>query len=306
MNTRPLIIDTDPGIDDAIALAMLMFDPRIDIKLISTVGGNVGVDLTTRNVLNLLTFWGKRIPVAKGATKPIIRKVVSAASIHGDSGMDGYDFPEADTSLLTGETAVEAMHRVVNESDTPVTIMCIGPLTNLALLLRVFPDDSQKIAEVVFMGGSTERGNLGVLSEFNAGYDPEATSIVVDSGLKLTMVPLDVGWKALVFPEDSARIKDLNRTGAMLAQLLGKYRGRGMRNGLRMYDGCAAAYILAPELFTVDHLPVTVELRGELTAGATLVDMRGYLGKEANVDVTLDIDAAAFTEHLLAQLSLCN
>ena len=306
MTAKPIIVDTDPGIDDAIALAMALFDPSLDVRLITTVGGNVGVDLTTRNVLNLLTFWGKPIPVAKGATRPIVATPISAANVHGDSGMDGYDFPEPDTSNVLDETAVEAMHRVLRTSDEPVTIVCLGPLTNLALLLRVFPGDADRIREVIFMGGSTERGNLGVLSEFNAGYDPEATAIVADSGLALTMVPLDVGWKALVYPEDSARIKDLNRTGDMLAKLLERYRGRGMRSGLRMYDGCAVAYLLAPELFTVERTRVSVELRGALTAGATLVDLKGYLGLPPNMDVTVDIDAAGFTALLLSKLSNCN
>lgn len=302
----PVIIDTDPGIDDAIAIAIAAFDPALDIRLITTVGGNVGVEMTTDNTLKLMEFWGLDIPVAQGASAPLVRPAQEASDVHGDSGMDGYDFPAPDREKLLPEHAVSAMRRVLADAEHPVTFVCLAPLTNLALLLRMHPEVKERIARVIFMGGSTERGNKGVLSEYNIHCDPEAADIVLRSGLKLSMVPLDVGWKALVYPEDSARIRGINKTGEMVHGLLSRYRGVGMRNGLKMYDGCAVAYLLKPELFKTVAAPVVVELNGTYTAGATLVDFRGYLGMTPNVDVATDVDPVAFTDFLLAQLALCN
>lgn len=219
--------------------------------------------------------------------------------------MEGYAFPAPDRSQLLPETAVEAMHRQLQASAEPVTIVCLAPMTNLALLLREHPEDQDRIARVVFMGGSTQRGNKGVLSEFNVHADPEAADIVLRSGLPLVMLPLDAGWRALVYPEDSARIRELNETGAMIHGLLSRYRGIGLRNGLKMYDGCAIAYLLEPNLFTMQEAPVVVELDGKYTSGATLVDFRGYLGIDANVSVATDVDASGFTELLLNRIDAC-
>lgn len=307
MQKIPIIIDTDPGIDDAIAIAMAIADERLDVRLFTTVGGNVGVDKTTDNMLKLREFFGLQgIPVARGCARPLVRQPQEASNVHGDSGMDGWDFPEPDRSVLDEEHAVMAMHRVLAASDVPVTVVCLAPLTNLALLLRLYPDDAALIERVVFMGGSTQRGNKGVLAEYNIYCDPEAADIVLRSGLPLAMVPLDVGWKALVMPEDSARIKELGRTGEMVHGLLSRYRGGGLATGLKMYDGTAIAYLLEPEMFTVEHVPVAVELDGGMTKGATLVDLKGYLGMEPNCDVAVDIDADAFSTFLLQQLQRCN
>lgn len=301
----PVIIDTDPGIDDAIALAMALFDDRLDVSLITTVAGNVDVTKTTDNALKLLEFWGLDIPVAVGAARPLVRDPQYETAVHGVSGMEGYEFPSPNRNRLLTETAVEAIHRTLQASAEPATIVCLAPMTNLALLLREHPEDRERIARVIFMGGSTQRGNKGVLSEFNVHADPEAADIVLRSGLPLVMIPLDVGWKALVYPEDSARIRELNSTGAMIHGLLSRYRGIGLKNGLKMYDGCAIAYLLEPDLFTMQEAPVAVELNGTYTSGATLVDFRGYLGLDPNALVATDVDAAGFTELLLNRIDAC-
>lgn len=305
MEQTPVIIDTDPGIDDAIAIAMAIADERLDVRLFTTVGGNVGVEKTTANMLKLVEFFGLDVPVAQGCARPLVREPQEASNVHGDSGMDGYDFAEPDATRLDPEHAVLAMHRVLAETDR-VTIVCLGPLTNLAMLLRLFPADADRIDRVVFMGGSTQRGNKGVLAEYNVYCDPEAADVVLRSGLRLGMVPLDVGWKALVMPEQSARIAKLGRTGEMVHGLLSRYRGGGLATGLKMYDGTAIAFLLEPDMFTVEHAPVAVELHGSMTAGATLVDLKGYLGMEPNCDVAVDIDADAFSSFLLQQLERCN
>ncbi|GIP56631.1 ribonucleoside hydrolase RihC [Paenibacillus sp. FSL W8-0186] len=306
MNKRPIIIDTDPGIDDAVALAIALYSEKLDVRLITTVAGNVGLDKVTLNALKLLKFFKKDIPVAMGADRPLIKAPIDASNVHGSTGMDGYDFEEPSKELLLQENAVNAMHRVIMESEQPITLVPIGPLTNIALLLRMYPEVKEKIAEVVIMGGSTARGNAGVMAEFNIFADPEAAKIVFHSNLPVVMVGLDVGLKALVYPEDSERLKDMNETGQMIYQLFQKYRGGSMKTGLKMYDSCAIAYLLQPEMFTVADTFVDIELSGSLTSGCTVVDLKGYLGQENNAKVCVDIDPQMFKTWFLDGLSKCN
>ncbi|MHA0858123.1 ribonucleoside hydrolase RihC [Paenibacillus sp. CMAA1364] len=306
MNTRPIIIDTDPGIDDAVALAIALFSEELDVRLITTIGGNVGLDKVTANALRLLHFFGKDVPVALGADRPLIKEPIDASNIHGSSGMDGYDFEEPTKDLVIKENAVNAMYRVIMESKEPITIVPIGPLTNIALLVKVYPEVKEKIAEIVLMGGSASRGNSGVMSEFNIHADPEAAKIVFDSKVPIVMVGLDVGLNALVYPEDSEQLKTMNETGKMIYQLFQKYRGGSMKKGLKMYDSCAIAYLLQPEMFEVVETFVDVELTGALTTGCTVVDLKGYLGKENNAKVCMEIDADMFKKWLLDGLKKCN
>ena len=167
LKKRPIIIDTDPGIDDALAIAIALFSGELDVRLITTVAGNVSIEKVTRNALRLLSFFGKEVPVAMGARKPLIGPLVDASDIHGASGMEGFDFPEPREDLLLQENAVNAMRRVIMASEEPITLVPIGPLTNIALLLSMYPEVSEHIREIVMMGGSVTRGNKGVMSEFN-------------------------------------------------------------------------------------------------------------------------------------------
>ncbi len=306
MNKRKIIIDTDPGIDDAVALALALFSEELDVKLITTVAGNVSIEKVTKNVLKLLPFYGKKVPVAMGASRPLIGEAIDASGIHGASGMDGYDFPEEDRSLLLDKSAIDAMHDVLMASEEKITIVPIGPLTNIALLLRVYPEVASKIDEIILMGGTVGRGNSGVYAEFNIEADPEAARMVFESGLPIVMVGLDVGLKALVYPEDSEKIKDMNKVGNMFYHLFKQYRGGSFKVGLKMYDSCALAYLLKPELFEVVETYVGIETRGEFTRGATAVDLKGYLGKEPNAKVTVDIDEEKFKEWFLQAINDCN
>lgn len=306
MTKRPIIIDTDPGIDDAVALAIALYSDVLDVRLITTVAGNVSVDKVTKNALKLLHFFDKPIPVAVGANEPLIKEAIDASDIHGSTGMDGFDFEEPTVNLVLKENAVNAMYRVIMESEEPITLVPIGPLTNIALLLKTYPEVKSNIAEIVLMGGSTARGNAGVMSEFNIYADPEAAKIVFKSGLPLVMVGLDVGLKALVFPEDSAKLKDMNKTGNMIYQLFQKYRGGSMKTGLKMYDSCAIAYLLKPEMFQVQDTFVDVELSGSLTTGCTVVDLKGYLKQPSNAKVCVDIDPNMFKLWFMDSLQKCN
>lgn len=306
MTTRPIIIDTDPGIDDAVALAIALYSEKLDVRLITTVAGNVGLDKVTFNALRLLKFYNKNVPVALGADRPLIKDPIDASDIHGSSGMDGFDFEEPSEELVLKENAVNAMYRVIMDSKEPMTIVPIGPLTNIALLLKMYPEVKNNIAEIVFMGGSASRGNAGVMSEFNIFADPEAAKIVFQSELPIVMVGLDVGLKALVYPEDSAQLKDMNKTGNMIYQLFQKYRGGSMKTGLKMYDSTAIAYLLQPEMFQVVDTFLDVELHGTMTTGCTIVDLKGYLGKPHNAKVCIDIDPQMFKQWFMDSLKKCN
>ena len=183
--------------------------------------------------------------------------------------------------------------------------MPIAPLTNIALLLKTFPEVKGHIREIVMMGGSASRGNKGVMSEFNVATDPEAAKIVFDSGLPLVMAGLDVGWKALVLPEDSAKLPSLGEVGRMAYCLFQKYRGGSMKTGLKMYDSCAIAYLLEPSMYQMEEATVDIELAGSMTAGCTVVDLKGYLGRPHNAKVCMDIDQERFRAWFLEKIATC-
>ncbi|MBP1041127.1 ribonucleoside hydrolase RihC [Vagococcus sp. BWB3-3] len=303
--SRAIILDTDPGIDDAIAIALALSSKKLDIQLFTTVMGNVSLEKVTQNLLKLLAFFEKNIPVAKGAALPLLKDVIDASDIHGNSGMDGYEFPEEASHLLSKNHAVIEMHNQLMKNTGKTTIVAIGPLTNLALLLRMYPESVKQIDEIVLMGGSVSRGNKGVLSEFNIAVDPEAAKIVFESGLPIAMVGLDVGLKALVYPEDSEKIKAMNKTGDMMYHLFKKYRGGSFKTGLKMYDSCAVAYLLAPEMFDIETTFVGVEINGTYTSGATVVDLKGYLGQQPNAKVCVDIDENVFKKWFMESIERC-
>lgn len=301
---KKIIIDTDPGIDDAVALAVALFSEELDIKLITTVAGNVEIDKVTENSLKLLTFFNKKIPVAKGASKPLTRKSFIASHVHGISGMDGYDFSAVDRSNLVNLDASEAIHKVLEESAENFTIIAIGPLTNIANLLLKYPESKNKIEKIVLMGGNIGRGNAGIFSEFNFKVDPEAADIVFNSDLELVMCPLEIGKKAVIKKDVAMKIKDLNRTGYMLYSLLNKYGDGNFEHGLRMFDLCAVAYVIKPQLFKEKFTRVDIETKGKFTYGASLV----YLASKPlnpNATVLLDINQDNFTDWLMERLKNC-
>lgn len=304
LDKRKLIIDTDPGIDDAVAIAIALFDETLDVKLITTVAGNVDVEKTTNNALKLVEFFGKDVPVAKGAKKPLVLELEDASHIHGKTGLDGYEFKESNRKPLEDD-AIVAMKKVIMESDSPITLMPIGPLTNIALLLSVYPEVKENIQEIVLMGGSTIRGNKTPMGEFNMATDPEAADIVFRSGLSIVMCGLDLGENALLYKEDSERIRRLNKTGDMIYSLFKHYRGGSLHKGLKMYDSFAIAYIVEPEMFKTQDCYVAVETSSPLTKGCTVVDLNNYWGKKSNVKVCLGVDEDRFKEWLINAIAKC-
>ena len=299
----PIILDTDPGIDDAAAIAAALFAPQLDLQLMTTVAGNVSVEKTTRNALQLLHFWNMDIPLAQGAATPLLRPLRDAAYVHGESGMEGYDFVAHDCQPLA-KPAFIAIRDALMSAPEPVTLVAIGPLTNIALLLTHYPECAFNIRRLVIMGGSAGRGNFTPNAEFNIAVDPEAASRVFQSGVEIVMCGLDVTNQALLAPDYLAKLPELNRTGKMLHALFSHYRSGSMNTGLRMHDLCAIAWLVRPDLFTVKPCFVAVETQGEYTAGTTVVDIEGRLGKSPNVQVALEIDVAGFQQWVADVLAL--
>lgn len=305
MKRIPLIIDTDPGIDDAVAIALALYSDDIDVRLITTVSGNVGIEATTTNALKLLAYFGKDVPVARGASEPLIRAAQDASDIHGATGMEGFDFPEPKRELLMERNAIDAMRDVLMKSEEPITIMPIGPLTNIALLLKAYPEVKARIERIVLMGGSVTRGNKGVMAEFNIYVDPEAAKIVLASGVPIVMATLDAGLGTAIPPEKTAQLKDMDKVGLMAHDLFQRYRKRSFGTGLKMYDACAVACLLKPDLFDMADAFVDVETAGELTAGCTVVDLKGYLKREPNATVTTGVDSDRFCDWFMEGIGHC-
>ncbi len=297
-----IILDTDPGIDDAVALVAALFHPKIDLRLVTTVAGNVGIDKTTHNALRLMHFFGASTPVARGAAAPLVRQLEDASHIHGHSGLDGYPFEEP-ARHACHHHAVEAMRDLLLSSEEPLVLVPIGPLTNIALLLTLYPECRPSIARIVMMGGSAGRGNHTPNAEFNIYVDPEAASKVFASGIPIVMCGLDVTNQATITAEMVASLPAINRTGAMLHGLFQHYRGGSMSRGLKMHDLCALAYLAEPTLFTTQTCYVAVETQGELTRGTTCVDLANRLKRQPNAEVCLDINVEGFRQWFMAMLT---
>ncbi len=299
----PIILDADPGIDDAAAIAAALFAPQLDLQLMTTVAGNVSVEKTTRNALQLLHFWNADVPLAQGSATPLLRSLRDAAYVHGESGMEGYDFVEHDRQPLA-KPAFIALRDALMSAPEPITLVAIGPLTNIALLLMHYPECTFNIRRLVIMGGSAGRGNFTPNAEFNIAVDPEAAARVFQSGIEIVMCGLDVTNQAMLTPDYLASLPTLNRTGKMLHALFSHYRSGTMRTGVRMHDLCAIAWLVRPDLFTVKPCFVAVETQGDYTAGTTVVDIEGRMNRPANVQVALDIDVAGFQQWVAEVLAL--
>ena len=219
--TTKIIMDTDPGIDDAAALTMAINDPSLDLKLVTTVAGNVTADKTTANALKIIHFFGKDIPVAAGAKQPLIKPFEDAARIHGESGMPGYDFGD-DYGKPDDKTAVEALHDAIM-AENEVILVPTGSYTNIALLFSEYPEVKSHIKQIVAMGGSFSGGNMTSAAEFNVFTDPDAAKIMYNAGVPIVTVGLDVTLKALLTADTIEKLGSLNKTGEMLHGLITHY-----------------------------------------------------------------------------------
>lgn len=303
MSKRPIIIDTDPGIDDAAAICMALNNDLFDVKLISTVAGNVDLEKTTGNALKLVEFLYADTPVAKGMYRPILRESVYADDVHGETGMEGYDFPTPTRSVVS-QHAVEALRETLIKSKEKITLVTIAALTNIAFLLRMYPEVKDRIEEVIMMGGCLGKGNTNTASEFNIFVDPHAAKIVFESGLKITMIPLDVTREAKIHMCSSEKIKESGRVGEMLYSLFSHYRGGSLEKGLVIHDACTIAYLIKPQLFHTEDMYIDVVTDG-LAAGALVADgfMKLNKDKEPNITVCVSVDGRGFEELFTNELA---
>lgn len=306
--SRPIILDCDPGHDDAIALILACASPSLDIRAVTTSAGNQTPDKTLNNALRILTLLGRSdIPVAGGALKPLARELIIADNVHGESGLDGPTLPEPGFEPQT-EHAVELMARVLEESDKPVTLVPTGPLTNIALLLATHRELTDKIERIVLMGGGAETGNWTPAAEFNIYVDPQAADMVFSSGIPITMCGLDVTHRAQIMDEDIERIRAIdNPVSDVVADLLDFFMiyHRDPKWGLEgapLHDPCTIAWLLAPELFTAQDCWVGIETKGEYTQGMTVVDRYQLSGKPANATVLFDVYRQGFVDLLAKSL----
>ena len=305
----PIILDCDPGHDDAIAMVLALASPELDVKAITASAGNQTPDKTLRNVLRMLTLLGRQdIPVAGGARKPLMRELIIAENVHGESGLDGPALPEPDFTPQAC-TAVELMAKTLRESPQPVTIVATGPQTNVALLLNSHPELHDKIARIVLMGGAMVLGNWQPAAEFNIYVDPEAAEIVFQSGIPVVMAGLDVTHRAQIHGLDIERFRQVgNPVATIVAELLDFFMeyhkdAKWGFTGAPLHDPCTIAWLLKPELFTSVERWVGVETQGKYTQGMTVGDYYFLTGKQPNTTVLLDIDRERFVDLLVERLA---
>ncbi|HIG8794057.1 TPA: pyrimidine-specific ribonucleoside hydrolase RihA [Raoultella terrigena] len=305
----PIILDCDPGHDDAIAIVLALASPELDVKAITSSAGNQTPEKTLRNVLRMLTLLQRQdIPVAGGARKPLMRELIIADNVHGESGLDGPALPEPDFAPQNC-TAVELMAKTLRESPQPVTIVATGPQTNVALLLNGHPELHDKIARIVMMGGAMVLGNWQPAAEFNIYVDPEAAEIVFQSGIPAVMAGLDVTHRAQIHDMDIERFRQVgNPIATIVAELLDFFMeyhkdAKWGFTGAPLHDPCTIAWLLKPELFTCVERWVGVETQGKYTQGMTVVDYYFLTGNQPNTTVLLDIDREGFVDLLTERLA---
>jgi inosine-uridine nucleoside N-ribohydrolase len=301
-----IILDCDPGHDDAIALLLALASPELRLLGVTTVSGNQTLDKTTANAIRVLDHLGRDdVPVAAGAPRPLIRERHVAAEVHGETGLDGPDLPPP-AREPEPEHAIDWIAQTLQASTTPVTLVPTGPLTNVALLLTRYPELAAKVERVVLMGGAVGEGNVTPAAEFNIWADPEAAHLVFRSGLNLTMVGLDVTHKALMTSDHTAVLADAGAAGKLVADLFDFYRHFHWReygwDGAPVHDAVAVAHVIDPTLLEVVHRGVIVDTGGELSRGRTHVDLRGRTWAP-NCHVAIDIDADRFLGLLVERIS---
>jgi inosine-uridine nucleoside N-ribohydrolase len=304
--TIPVIIDCDPGHDDAIALLLAVASPELDILGVTTVAGNTTLEKTTRNALTVLELAGRPdIPVAMGAAVPLARDLVVAEYVHGESGLDGPVLEPPSTDPVS-EPAADFMAHAIRTSAEPVTLIPTGPLTNVGILLREHPDVRDNIAAITFMGGAAEIGNVTPNAEFNIYVDPEAAEIVVLSGLPVTMIGLEVTHQALFGEQEADALRGRGRAATFVAELLDFFVANHPRTystpGAPVHDVVAVAHVIDPTLVSTERCGVRIDTGDGLGRGRTVVDRWHVTDWEPQVDVGFGLDRDAFSRLLFDRL----
>jgi inosine-uridine nucleoside N-ribohydrolase len=296
-----IVLDCDPGHDDAIALLLALASPELELVGVTTVAGNQTLEKTTANALRVLEHVGRDdVPVAAGADRPLVREPFVAAHVHGETGLDGPDLPAPAGTPVAGH-AVEFLA----EHAPGQTLVAVGPLTNVALYLALHPDAAP--ARIVLMGGAIAEGNVTPAAEFNIWADPEAAQRVFASGIDLTMVGLDVTHKALMTPAHADRLRSAGRAGKLVAELFDFYHRFHAQTygfpGSPIHDALAVADVIRPELLQTKHRHVAIDYESELCRGRTVVDLWHRTRNDPNAHVAVAVDSEAFLELLLERIS---
>lgn len=299
---RPILIDCDPGHDDAMAIMLaLAHGDFFNVLGITCVGGNQTLEKVSENALKVLTVVDRDIPVAKGAAGPLIKEIAPAPEAHGDSGMDG-PIVEQITMDFVKQNGVEFLRDKILEETRKVTIVALGPLTNIALLLKMYPEVKERIECIAMMGGSATSGNSTAAAEFNFWIDPHAAHIVFHSGIPLIQAGTEVSLAASILHSEIEVFKGKGRVSNFVYDLLDFYAQFSKKLGIDrspIFDACPVMYLLYPEIFVAKDYYVDIELQGELTQGMSVTDKRVWFDmKKPNTKVLLDVDREKFIEYL--------
>lgn len=293
---RKIIIDTDPGQDDAVGILLALASPEVEVLALTTVAGNVPLDLTSRNARIVCEIAGRPdIPVHAGCDAPLSRPLVTAEHVHGKSGLDGIALFQPASALAPGhavDAIIDILHR---EPEGSVTLVAMGPLTNLATAFRRAPDIVPRLREIVLMGGAYfEVGNITPAAEFNIYVDPEAAQIVFAAGAPLTVLPLDVTHKALTSRDWIEQMRASGPVGRAVAgwtDFFERYdREKYGAEGAPLHDPCTIAWLIQPDLFAGRHVNVEIETQGTFTTGMTVADWWRVTGRPANALFLRDVD----------------
>jgi pyrimidine-specific ribonucleoside hydrolase/ribosylpyrimidine nucleosidase len=310
INKLNVIMDCDPGIDDALAMAYAAANPqRFRMLAVTSVGGNQSIEKVTRNALDLTEFYGLDVPVARGMGTPITRKPHLAADIHGQTGLGNCTLPRASKELAS-TNAVLYLYQLISSlpEGEQVTLVPTGPLTNIGLLLKVFPEVSSRISQIVFMGGAACGGNVTSCAEFNIYVDPEAAKIVFDAGIPLVMCGLDVTLKCFLTGE---QIKRLSESGNPVAKACADMADFSMKlpfnvgkGGVSIHDAVPFMYLVHPEIFHSEPAFLDVDCSEGVSRGTTICDFDQYKYSEAemNATVLMDAETSRFQEYLLTAI----
>ncbi len=303
MKKYKVIIDTDPGVDDSACLVFAFFDKKLDIKLLTTVSGNVNIKYVTRNLLHLLDKFNLDYPVAVGSDKPLCREPKYAEDVHSVMGMGGYIPPEKVNHKPLEEDAIEAMYRTLKEGNGDIAIIALGPQTNIGKLLLQHPDIIPKIPKIIFMGGSPYgiKGFTEHIS-FNISSDPEAFKIVLESKIPLVMIPYDMGRNEAYLTEEFVNnLKEINDVGKFLFQMYSTYWEPKFKDKrIATNDTCAYLYLVYPHLFTCKKIEVSVDTNKQ--PGKTLVKF----DKKGHILLTVKIKRKKFLKFYLNQIKKLN
>lgn len=307
--SKKIILDCDPGHDDALALTMAVASPKIDLLAVTTSAGNQTPDKTLNNAMRMLTLLHREdIPVAQGNQTPLVKPLETAPEVHGKTGLDGANLPDPDFQVQT-IPAIDLIAKVLRESNEKVTLVVTGPMTNAALFFRVYPDLArEKIDQIVFMGGAMGLGNWRPSVEFNIFVDPEAAKIVMNFGIPLVMAPLNVTHQAQIMKEEIEQIGEIaNPVGKAFYGLLNFFEQYHENpkwgfKGAPLHDPCTIAWLIDPTMFKSDKMNVDVETQGELTRGETVCDYYTLTDKPKNTEVLLGVDREKFIYLIMASI----